>query len=292
MASHPVRIGLKYAPMATTPERLREVWIAADQAGFDHLWIMDHFMPLVRSVTGWYEFEPTDPVFEAWTTLAAMAEVVQRIRIGINVTGNLYRHPSVLAKTAATLDRFSGGRLEFGIGASWAEFEFTSLGIPFPPARERMDRLTEALEVLKLLWTRDVADYDGHHYPLRGAISEPKPVQKPHPPIWIGGSGEKRLLRIAAEHADVWNLVGAPPEEALRLSRVLDDHCAAVGRDPVAIRRSIGVPFRPDDPERTLRDAEAHIANGFTELLITVKGTDPAGQVDSAAGLLLERLRG
>jgi F420-dependent oxidoreductase-like protein len=291
MVSNPVRVGLKYAPMATTPERMREVWIAADGAGFDHLWIMDHFMPLVRSATGWYQFDPIDPVFEAWTTLAAMAEVVKRIRIGVNVTGNLYRHPSVLAKTAATLDQFSGGRLEFGIGASWAEFEFKTLGIPFPPAGERMDRLAEACEVLKLLWTRDRADFDGRHYRLEGAISEPKPVQRPHPPIWIGGSGEKRLLRIAAQHADVWNIVGGPPEEALRLSRILDDHCLAVGRDPAEVRRSIGVPYRPDDPERTLRDAEAHIANGFTELLITVKGDEPAAQVEAAAALLLGRLR-
>jgi F420-dependent oxidoreductase-like protein len=284
--TYPVRVGLKYAPMATTPERMREVWLAADQAGFDHLWIMDHFMPLVRSATGWYQFAPTDPVFEAWTTLAAMAEVAKRIRIGINVTGNLYRYPAVLAKTAATVDRFSGGRLEFGIGASWAEFEFTSLGIPFPPARERMDRLAEACEVLKLLWTQDVADYDGRHYQLRGAISEPKPVQKPHPPIWIGGSGEKRLLRITAQHADVWNIVGAAPEEASRLSKVLDAHCEEVRRDPAEIRRSIGVPFRPDEPDRTRREAEALVERGFTELLITVKGDDVPRQVDAAAVLL------
>jgi F420-dependent oxidoreductase-like protein len=286
-----VRVGLKYAPMATTPARMREVWTAADQAGFDHLWIMDHFMPLVRSATGWYQFQPTDSVFEAWTTLAAMAEVVKRIRIGINVTGNLYRHPSVLAKTVATVDQFSGGRVEFGIGASWAEFEFTSLGIPFPPARERMDRLAEACEVLKLLWTSEVADFDGNHYQLRGAISRPKPVQQPHPPIWIGGSGEKRLLRIAAQHADVWNIVGAAPDEALRLSKVLDAHCEEVGRDPARIRRSIGVPFRPEEPDRTLRDAEALVGRGFTELLITVKGDDAARQVDAAAELLLTRLR-
>jgi F420-dependent oxidoreductase-like protein len=287
-----VRIGLKYAPMGTTPERMREVWIAADEAGFDHLWIMDHFMPLVRSVTGWYQFEPTDPVFEAWTTLAAMAEVVKRIRIGVNVTGNLYRNPSVLAKTAATVDQFSSGRLEFGIGASWAEFEFTSLGIPFPPARERLERLGEACEVLKLLWTKDVADYEGRYYTLKGAIAEPKPVQKPHPPIWIGGSGEKRLLRIAAQHADVWNVVGGAPDEALRLSRVLDSHCEEVGRNPAEIRRSIGVPFRPEDPDRTLRDAQALIERGFTELLITVKGDDAPRQVDQASVLLLDRLRG
>ncbi len=290
--THPVRVGLKYAPMGTTPDRMREVWAAADQAGFDHLWIMDHFMPLVRSGTGWYQFEPSDPVFEAWTTLAAMAEVAKRIRIGVNVTGNLYRYPAVLAKTAATVDQFSGGRLEFGIGAAWAEFEFTSLGIPFPPAGERMDRLEEACDVLKLLWTRDVADYDGRHYKLRGAISEPKPIQKPHPPIWIGGSGEKRLLRIAARHADVWNIVGAPPDEALRLSRVLDAHCEDLGRDPAKIRRSIGVPFRPEDPGRTLRDAEALVERGFTELLVTVKGDDAPRQVDAAAEQLLRKLRG
>jgi F420-dependent oxidoreductase-like protein len=290
--TYPVRVGLKYAPMATTPERMREVWTAADEAGFDHLWIMDHFMPLVRSATGWYQFEPTDTVFEAWTTLAAMAEATKRIRIGVNVTGNLYRHPSVLAKTAATVDRFSGGRLEFGIGAAWAEFEFTTLGIPFPPARERMDRLAEACDVLKLLWTEDVASYDGRYYKLEGAISEPKPVQKPHPPIWIGGSGEKRTLRIAAQHADVWNIVGAPPDEALRLSRVLDAHCAEFGRDPAEIRRSIGVPFRPEDPDRTLRDAEALVERGFTELLITVKGDDAPRQVDAAAELLLATLSG
>ena len=289
--THPVRLGLKYAPMKTTPERMREVWIAADQAGFDHLWIMDHFMPLVRSATGWYQFEPTDTVFEAWTTLAAMAEVTKRIRIGVNVTGNLYRNPSVLAKTAATVDQFSGGRLEFGIGASWAEFEFTSLGIPFPPPRERMDRLSEACEVLKLLWTNERADFDGRHYQLKGAISEPKPAQKPYPPFWIGGSGEKRLLRIAAEHADVWNIVGGAPDEVSRLSGVLDQHCAEVGRDPSAIRRSIGVPFRPDDPDRTLREAEGLIERGFTELLITVKGDDAPSQVDRAAEVLL-KLRG
>jgi F420-dependent oxidoreductase-like protein len=289
--NHPVRVGLKYAPMGTTAERMREVWKAADEAGFDHLWIMDHFMPLVRSVTGWYQFEPTDPVFEAWTTLAAMAEVVKRIRIGVNVTGNLYRNPSVLAKTVATVDQFSGGRVEFGIGASWAEFEFTSLGIPFPPARERMDRLAEACDVLKLLWTRDVADFDGRYYQLRGAISEPKPLQKPHPPVWIGGSGEKRLLRIAAQHADVWNIVGGLPDEVSRLSKVLDAHCEEVGRDPGEIRRSIGVPFRPDDPDRTLRDAEALVERGFTELLITVKGEDAPRQVDAAAELLLRKLR-
>ena len=286
-----MRVGLKYAPMGTTPDRMREVWKAADDAGFDHLWIMDHLMPLVRSATGWYQFEPTDPVFEAWTTLAAMAEVVKRIRIGVNVTGNLYRNPSLLAKTAATVDLFSGGRLEFGVGASWAEFEFTSLGIPFPPVRERMDRLAEACEVLKLLWTREVSDFDGRHYQLKGAISEPKPVQKPYPPFWIGGSGEKRLLRIAAQHADVWNIVGAPPDEASRLSKVLDAHCEEVGRDPNEIRRSIGVPFRPEDPDRTLRDAEALVERGFTEFLITVKGDDAPRQVDAAAERLLNKLR-
>jgi alkanesulfonate monooxygenase SsuD/methylene tetrahydromethanopterin reductase-like flavin-dependent oxidoreductase (luciferase family) len=125
---------------------------------------------------------------------------------------------------------------------------------------------------------------------LKGAIAEPKPVQKPYPPFWIGGSGEKRLLRIAAKHADVWNIVGGQPDEALRLSRVLDAHCEEVGRDPGEIRRSIGVPFRPDEPDRTLRDADAMVERGFTELLITVKGEDAPRQVDRAADLLLNKL--
>ncbi len=286
-----MRVGLKFAPIGVTLQSLRDVWHAADEAGFDHLWLMDHFLPLTRSATGWYQHEITDPVFESWTLLAAMAERTKRIRIGINVTGNLYRHPSVLAKMAATVDQLSGGRLEMGMGAAWAEREFASLGIPMPPPGERIDRLDEACQVLKLLWTKDAADFDGRYYRLQGAISEPKPLQRPGPPLWIGGSGERKTLRVVARHADVWNIPGGEPDEAARLSRVLDEHCAAVARDPYEIRRSVGVRFFPDAPDRSLATARAMVERGFTELLITVMGDDPPAQVEAAASVLLPQLR-
>jgi F420-dependent oxidoreductase-like protein len=273
--------------MNTTAAALREVWEVADQSGFDHLWIFDHLLPLTRSATGWYRAEAGDPIFEAWTTLACMAALTRRVRIGVNVTGNLYRHPGLLAKMAATVDHFSNGRLEMGMGAAHAEREFVTLGMPFPPVAERLGRLAEAIEVMKLLWTRDVAEYSGAYYQLSGAVCEPKPLQKPHPPIWIGGRGERKTLRIVAQHADVWNVVGGAPEEAERLSRVLDGHCEAVGRDPASVRRSVGIRFDRADPDAALRACEAMLARGFTELIVTVAGPEAARHAEGAARTLL-----
>lgn len=292
MTSHPVRIGVKYVPMATTAEKMLETWRAADEAGFAHLWTFDHMRALEQSATGWYRLEPTAPVFEAWTTLGVMAAATRRIRIGVNVTGNLYRHPGVLAKMAATVDHFSGGRLEMGIGAGWAGRELTSLGMPYPPVGERIDRLEEACRVLKLLWTEERADFEGRFYTLAQAISSPKPLQKPHPPLWIGGGGERRTLRVVAEHADVWNIPGAAPTEAIRLSGVLDAHCEAAGRDPSQIRRSVGVRFRPDAVDETLATCEELLTGGFRDLLLAVGGEDPAGEVEAAARAVLPRFAG
>ena len=291
MPEHPVRIGIKYVPMATTPDRMREVWRAADEAGFDHLWIFDHFRALEQSATGWYRLEPTAPVFEAWTTLAWMAATTRRIRVGVNVTGNLYRHPGILAKMAATVDQFSGGRLEMGIGAGWAGTELTTLGMPYPPVGERIDRLGEACQVLKLLWTQDRSDFQGRFYTLTEAVSSPKPVQTPYPTLWIGGGGERRTLRVVAEHADVWNIPGAPVQEAIRLSRVLDAHCEAIGRDPSEIRRSVGMQFQPEAVGAAVGTCEELIAGGFTDLIVSVRGEDPARQVETAASSLLAHFR-
>jgi F420-dependent oxidoreductase-like protein len=277
--------------MNTTAAALREVWQVADQSGFDHVWILDHLLPLTKSATGWYEADSHDPIFEAWTTLACMAALTRRVRIGVNVTGNLYRHPGLLAKMAATVDHFSDGRLEMGIGAAHAEREFVTLGMPFPPVAERLARLAEAVEVMKLLWTQDVADYRGAYYQLSGAVSAPKPVQKPHPPIWIGGRGERKTLRIVAQHADVWNVVGGEPGEAERLSRVLDGHCEAVGRDPASVRRSVGIRFDRANPDAALRAGEAMLARGFTELIVTVAGPDAARHAEVAARTLLPAFR-
>jgi len=273
----PLRYGLKLSQNATI-EQYRAVWRIADEAGFDHCWCMDHFATLGRRDDG--------PIFEAWALLAAMAAATSRTRVGCAVTGNTYRHPAVLAKAAVTVDHLSGGRLEFGIGAGWAENEHTMLGLPFGTAGDRADRLEEACQVIRLLWTQERASFAGRHYQLTGAVAEPKPVQQPHPPIWIGGAGRRRTLRIAAQHASVWNAPGGSPEEVADLSGVLDRHCAEIGRDPGEIRRSVQVRM-PATPDELLAFAAAYAAVGVTDLLLVLHAADQAGQ----AGELLPRLR-
>ena len=234
--THDLRFGLKLSGQGTTIEELRDVWRIADDGGFDHCWDFDHF----AGIGG----DPELDVFEGWTLLAAMAEATSRVRIGCMVTGNTYRHPAVLAKTAVTVDHLSGGRLEFGLGAAWAEIEHTMLDLEFGTVGRRIARLDEACRMIKLLWTEERSDFEGRYYRLDGAIANPKPVQRPHPPIWIGGSGERKTLRVVAEHADVWNAAGGDPAEVARLSGVLDRHCADVGRDPAEIRRSVQTALR------------------------------------------------
>ena len=275
-----LRYGLKLSQNATI-EQYRAVWRIADEAGFDHCWCMDHFATLGRHDDG--------PIFEAWALLAAMAAATSRTRVGCAVTGNTYRHPAVLAKAAVTVDHLSGGRLEFGIGAGWAENEHTMLGLPFGTAGDRADRLEEACQVIRSLWTQERASFAGQHYQLTGAVAEPKPVQQPHPPIWIGGAGRRRTLRIAAQHASVWNAPGGSPEEVADLSGVLDRHCAEIGRDPSEIRRSVQVRM-PAAPDELLALAAAYAAVGVTDLLLILHAADPAAQAGQA-GELLPRLR-
>jgi F420-dependent oxidoreductase-like protein len=274
------RYGVKLSQNATI-EQYRAVWRIADGAGFDHCWCMDHFATLGRRDDG--------PIFEAWALLAAMATATSRTRVGCAVTGNTYRHPAVLAKAAVTVDHLSGGRLEFGIGAGWAENEHTMLGLPFGTAGDRADRLEEACQVIRSLWTQERASFAGQHYQLTGAVAEPKPVQQPHPPIWIGGAGRRRTLRIAARHASVWNAPGGSPEEVADLSGVLDRHCAEIGRDPSEIRRSVQVRM-PATPDELFALAAAYAAVGVTDLLLVLHAADPVAQAGQA-GELLSRLR-
>jgi F420-dependent oxidoreductase-like protein len=198
-----------------------------------------------------------------------MAAATERVRIGCMVTGNTFRHPAVVAKAAVTVDHLSGGRLEFGLGAGWAEPEHTMLGLDFGTAGRRLDRLDEACQVVKLLWTRDRTDFAGRHYRLEGAVANPKPVQAPHPPIWIGGVGERRTLRLVAEHADVWNAAVGEPHEVGRLSRVLDRHCEEIGRDPSSIRRSVQYRFE-GDADSALSLAESYASYGIDEVILVV----------------------
>jgi F420-dependent oxidoreductase-like protein len=276
-----VHIGLKLAPQFTTVDEMRAVWRVADEAGFDHCWNFDHFASIgARGNLG--------DVFEGWTLLGAMAEATSRVRIGCMVTGNTYRHPGVLAKMAVTVDHLSDGRLEFGLGAAWADIEHTMLDLEFGTAGRRIARMEEACRMIKLLWSEDRTSFDGEHYRLVDAIANPKPVQRPGPPIWIGGSGERKTLRVVAQHADVWNLASGEVEEGVRLSGVLDEHCAAVDREPAEIRRSVQLFY--SDVETLLREAEGFATNGFLELIVGVRaGTAEADA--TAVAEVLPRLR-
>jgi alkanesulfonate monooxygenase SsuD/methylene tetrahydromethanopterin reductase-like flavin-dependent oxidoreductase (luciferase family) len=187
-----------------------------------------------------------------------------------------------------TVDHLSDGRLEFGLGAAWADIEHTMLDLEFGTAGRRIARMEEACRMIKLLWSEDRTSFDGEHYRLVDAIANPKPVQRPGPPIWIGGSGERKTLRVVAQHADVWNLASGGVEEGVRLSGVLDEHCAAVDREPAEIRRSVQLFY--SDVETLLREAEGFATNGFLELIVGVRaGTAEADA--SAVAEVLPRLR-
>ena len=215
------------------------VWQAADDIEvYESGWTFDHFYPILSDSTG--------PCLEGWTTLTALAQATKRLRLGTLVTGIHYRHPAVLANMAAALDVVSNGRLELGIGAGWNEEESGAYGIELGTIKERFDRFEEACQVLIGLLSQDTTTFDGKFYQLKDARNEPKGPQKPHPPICIGGSGEKRTLRITPRYADHWNFVGGPPEEFARKRDVLASHCADIGRDPAEIMLSAHVRLSPE----------------------------------------------
>jgi F420-dependent oxidoreductase-like protein len=240
------------------PEILRRVRFGED-AGFDGAWVFDHFKPLYG--------DPDGPCMEGWTLLAALAASTERIRLGTLVTGVTYRHPSILAAEAVTVDQISGGRLEIAIGAAWFEGEHRELGIPFPPARERTDRLAEAVQVMRLLMTKDGASFDGRHFRLEGASYHPRPVQQPHPPIWIGGGGERRIIPIAGRYADAWHGFGSI-EDLERKTAVLDRAAEAAGRDPGAIIRASSLSL--SEPWGEIRERAAALTKlGFSYLVVS-----------------------
>jgi F420-dependent oxidoreductase-like protein len=211
---------------------MRDFWREADQIDlFSAGWTFDHFYPIFS--------DPTGPCFEGWTMLSYLAALTKRIRLGVLVTANTYRHPGLLANMAATLDVASNGRLELGLGAGWSEEEHLAYGIPLPPWAERFDRLEESCEVIHRLLTQDRTTFEGDHYQLTEAMCEPKPIQQPRPPLVIGGKGEKRTLRIAARWADQWNFPNGEPAELEHKIEVLHAHCAEVGRDPADIEISV-----------------------------------------------------
>jgi F420-dependent oxidoreductase-like protein len=205
-------------------EKLRTLTQNAEKDGFDSFWVMDHFHQ-IQNVG-----QPQEPMLEGWTTQAVVAGLTEKIRLGILVTGIVYRYPSVLAKIGATLDVLSKGRLFMGIGAAWNIEEAGAYGIPFPPVGERMRRLEEATQIINKMWTEERASFNGKFYQLRDAYCNPKPIQKPRPPIMIGGSGERKTLKIVAKYADACNIFGSVETVKHKL-RILREHCRSVGRD-------------------------------------------------------------
>ena len=251
-----MRFGLDVAQQRMTwDELVRRVRLAED-LGFDGMWGFDHFQPMYGEGPG--------ETFEGMTTLAALAGLTSRIRLGLLVTGVTYRHPSLLASQAVTVDHASHGRLELAIGAAWFDKEHRELGIPFPPTGERFDLLEDALEILTRLFTGEVVSYEGKRVSLRDASLRPVPVQKPHPPIWIGGTGPRRTLPLVARYADVWHAFGTP--NSLReASARLDTLAEQAGRDPASIMRAGSLSL--DDLETARRHAEKWRDAGFGYLV-------------------------
>jgi F420-dependent oxidoreductase-like protein len=229
-----MRYGIKTVPEHTTWQEVLEIWRAADDIPvFESAWNWDHFYPLTGDLTG--------NNLEGWTMLAALAQATRRIRLGVQVTGMIYRHPAVLANMAATVDIVSGGRLELGVGAGWNQMECDAYGIELPPMRERFDRFDEGVEAIVRLLSLEVTNFEGRYVQLREARCEPKAVQRPHPPIVIGGRGPKRTLKTAARWAQHWNVIVPGPQEWTALKEILVGHCEAIGRDPAEITCSVNV---------------------------------------------------
>jgi len=268
------RFGIMTAPMQVGYHDVLRVWQEADTIPeIEHTWLFDHLMPIGG--------DPNGPTFEGWTLLSALAAHTKRLRLGLLVTSNRFRPPALLAKIAATVDIVSSGRLEFGIGAGsrpshpLARREYEAHGLPFHDFAHSVGSLAEACTVIRRLWTETAPfDFDGAYVHLTGAFCNPKPVQRPHPPILIGGRSTA-TLRVVAEHADLWNIPGGDIADAVSRSALLDRFCAEIGRDPASVTRSMVLPVSYDQPSNT-RDAitEASAA-GFQHIVLGLPAPYP-----------------
>jgi F420-dependent oxidoreductase-like protein len=222
MPSRPIRFGVCLPQHECTWQNAVEVARACDRLGYDSVWAVDHFFGIP---------DPTHGIFEGWTALTAIAALTERVRLGHLVLCVSYRHPAVLAKMAATLDHVSAGRFVLGMGAGWHQQEYQAYGLSFPPIGRRLKELDEALAIVRRMWTEEPATYFGEHFHIEDAYCRPRPVQSPHPPVLIGGTGERVLLRLVAEHADVWNNLGWAHRQMPRKLDVLRRHCDAAKRE-------------------------------------------------------------
>jgi F420-dependent oxidoreductase-like protein len=228
-----------------------DIALRVEQLGYDSLWVYDHFHNVPKPAN--------EAVFECWTTMAAISQLTSRVRLGQMVGCNSYRQPSVLAKITSTVDIISGGRLDWGIGAGWYQNEYDGYGFDFPRPKDRIGMMAETVQIVRSMWTAPSTSFSGKYYTLDRAQCDPKPLQSPHPPIWIGGGGEELTLRAVARYADCANFGGKPDEWAHK-REVLKAHCAAVGRDESTIRKTW-------TPELHIRATEAEIVAGGSKSL-------------------------
>ena len=258
-----MKFAIKTVPQHTTWAAMLDVWRAADEIElFESAWNFDHFYPIFANT------DHAGPCLEAWSMLAAMAQATTRIRIGCQVTGMIYRHPAVLANMAATVDIISGGRLELGLGAGWNEEECDAYGIPLPPLKERFDRFDEGLEAIVGLLSNETTTLTGRYVRLTEARCEPKPVQRPHPPITIGGSGPTRTLRAVARWAQQWNAQVSGPDDWVEKHAVLQQRCAEIGRDPAEITCSANIRYAAGDDLGALADRAAAYGDVGVDLVV------------------------
>jgi F420-dependent oxidoreductase-like protein len=239
-----MRISAKLAPTFDYPS-LEAFWKQADELGFDGIYNYDHLYGLGDGESAW-----RGATHEAWTSLAAMAAVTSRARIGCMVSAVTFRPPAMLAKIAATVDHISGGRLDVGLGAGWHAAEHAGYGYDYPSPSVRIAMLEESVTIMKRLWREPEVDHDGAFWTLTRTILEPKPLQQPHPRIIIGGNGREKTFRVIAKHADEWNCIGADPDTFRELSKLLDERCGEVGRDPSTLARGAQMFLHPQNPEQ------------------------------------------
>ncbi len=272
-----------FSGMTDVAAGLRDTARAAEDGGAATLTLMDH----------WFQMEqlggPSEPMLDGYTALGFAAAHTSRIELGLLVTGVTYRHPGLLAKTVATLDVLSGGRAMLGIGAAWYDREHLGLGVPFPPTSERFERLEEALQVCRQMWSDDDGPYDGTHYRLAETVCVPAPLHRPR--VLVGGSGEKKTLRLVAQYADACNLFGTGPEEVAHKLAVLDQHCADVGRDPAQVQRTVISGADPlADLDAFLSTAAAYADLGVEQVWVGPPGPEPAAWTARACAELVPRL--
>ena len=267
---HPTRFGIQVPEQNGNWKDILRLWQEADTLQFDTAWVFDHFLPIFS--------DPSGPCLEGWTSLAALAIATKRIRLGVMVTGNTYRHPAILAKMATTIDIVSEGRLIPGMGSGWFQLEHEAYDIEFPKIGDRLIALDESITLIKQLWTEDRTTFTGWYHHIRDAPFEPKPIQKPYPPILIGAGGEKIALGIVARHADMWNTFGTP-ETFRKKIQSLEAHCKRIGRDIDDIEKSVLITTTASADHTTRKLIDDYLRVGVTHIVFSLPASTEASQL-------------